>query len=51
MNVSKAARMLQSLRKTRAGGRPVVLRPCPKCDKPFGARAMRKHLPKCGKGK
>ncbi len=30
------------------GGRPVVLRPCPKCGASFSAREMRKHQPKCG---
>jgi len=24
-----------------------VLRPCPKCGKPFGARELRIHKPKC----
>jgi hypothetical protein len=26
---------------------PKVLRPCPKCGKPFGARELRIHKPKC----
>jgi len=26
---------------------PKVLRPCPKCGKPFGARELRLHKPKC----
>lgn len=28
--------------------RPKVLRPCPKCGKEFGARELRKHIPRCG---
>jgi hypothetical protein len=31
-----------------ATGRPRVLRPCPKCGKEFGARALRAHAPGCG---
>ena len=27
---------------------PLKLRPCSKCGREFGARAMRKHVPKCG---
>jgi hypothetical protein len=30
--------------------RAKVLRPCPKCEKPFGARELRTHKPAC-KGK
>ena len=28
--------------------RAKVLRQCPKCGEPFGARELRKHLPQCG---
>jgi hypothetical protein len=33
-------------RKTHAGGRPKVLRQCPKCSVSFGTRELAKH--KCG---
>jgi hypothetical protein len=26
---------------------PKILRPCPKCGKPFGARELRIHKPRC----
>ena len=29
------------------GGRPVVLRPCPYCQQPFGTVALRRHQPSC----
>jgi hypothetical protein len=39
------------MRRLRAGhtARPKVLRPCPKCGRPFGARELRKHIPDCPK--
>ena len=30
--------------------RAKVLRPCPKCGRPFGARDLRKHVPTCPGG-
>lgn len=49
MNGSKAAAMLQSLRRNKRGGRPKILRPCPLCMKQFGCAELRKHLPLCRK--
>jgi hypothetical protein len=28
-------------------GRQKVMRPCPKCGEPYGARKMREHIPQC----
>jgi len=28
-------------------GPPKVLRPCPKCGEPYGARELRQHIPQC----
>jgi hypothetical protein len=53
MRISKAERsalgaMMNALRKTRAGGRPKKLSPCPKgCGLEFGAREIRAHAPLC----
>lgn len=46
INSSKGqiGRALASFRKTRAGGRPKVLRKCPRCGLRLGAREMREHL-------
>lgn len=33
----------------RSGGRPLVLRACPLCKFEFGARELRKHIPRCPK--
>ena len=49
MNASKAASLLQSLRKRRRGGRPKVMRECRYCGQQFGTRELREHLPVCGK--
>lgn len=38
-------------RRLNQGGRPPVLRPCPKCGVSFGALALRKHKPMCEGGK
>lgn len=37
------------MRRIRAGKspRPKVLRACPKCRLPFGARELRQHIPLC----
>jgi hypothetical protein len=35
------------LRRSKGGGAAKVVRPCPKCGQPFGAREMRKHVPTC----
>ena len=43
----EAAKLLQSLRKTRAGGRPPVLRKCKFCKQGFSARELRAHVPIC----
>lgn len=45
---SEVAAWNNKARKIRAGGRPSVLRPCPKCGASFGAREMAKHIPQCG---
>ena len=44
---SRAARAMAAKRKTFAGGRPPVLRPCPRCGQEFGVNALRLHLPLC----
>lgn len=44
---SELGRMLAGLRKTRGGGRPKKLSPCPKCGAEFGVREMAKHAPAC----
>jgi hypothetical protein len=41
--LSEYARYVNSHRKTFGGGRPVVLRACPKCGIQLGAREMQKH--------
>ena len=41
---AEAARRMRARQTT---PNPPVLRPCPKCDLHFGARAMRKHIPLC----
>lgn len=46
--LSEAARIMRS--KQTHLPKPKVLRPCPKCEIPFGARELRKHIPTC-KGK
>lgn len=46
---SNAGRALASLRRTHSGGDTTVLRPCPYCEGPFGARALRAHIPQCPK--
>jgi hypothetical protein len=49
--LSEAARRSNAKRKVHSGGsnggRPKVLKPCPKCGDTFGAREMAKHIPKC----
>lgn len=45
---SELGRALNALRKTRAGGRPKVLRHCPKCGVPYGAVDLQRHIPRCG---
>ena len=42
---AEAARQMNARRKTRAGGRPPKLSPCPHCGRAFGVAAMRIHLP------
>lgn len=44
---SEVAKWDNSRRKVQAGGRPKVLKPCPKCGVSFGAREMAKHIPQC----
>lgn len=44
---SEWARRSVAKRTTHAGGKPKVMRPCPKCGKPFGAREMVAHKPHC----
>lgn len=44
---SEVAKWNNEARKTRAGGRPKVLHPCPKCGIQFGARDLAKHIPTC----
>jgi hypothetical protein len=48
---SEAARLLQSLRKNKRGGRPRVMYACAGCSGEFSARDMRLHLPMCRKKK
>jgi len=38
-----AARKMAAARKTRRGGRPRVMRPCPKCGAELSARQMAAH--------
>lgn len=38
---------LSATRKTRAGGRPKVMKKCPNCKLPFSARELGTHEPKC----
>jgi hypothetical protein len=40
---SALGRALNALRKTYGGGRPRVIRPCPKCGLELSAREMRAH--------
>lgn len=44
---SEVAKWSNKARKVHAGGRPKVLKPCPKCGASFGAREMAKHIPQC----
>lgn len=44
---SELGRLLNSLRKTHAGGRRRVMRKCKKCGARFSAREMRVHIPRC----
>lgn len=44
---AQLARALAIKANARAGGRKAVLRPCPKCGNPFGARELREHIPRC----
>ena len=39
--------LLNSLRKTHAGGRKPNPKPCPKCGAPYSGRAWRAHVPRC----
>jgi endogenous inhibitor of DNA gyrase (YacG/DUF329 family) len=41
-----ASAIAKSIR-AKGGGRQPILRPCAKCGKLFGARALRKHIPLC----
>ena len=43
---SEVARWNNEKRRVYAGGRPKVLKPCPKCGQSFGARELARH--KCG---
>jgi hypothetical protein len=45
--LAESARRLRARQVT--APRPKVLRQCPHCLQPFGAREMRKHLPVCPK--
>ena len=45
--ISRIARKLASLRKSHKGGRPKILRPCPKCEELYGARELREHIAQC----
>ena len=49
--MSEYKRRASLRREVFAGGRPVVLRPCPFCRKEFGAAELRKHKPECPKKK
>jgi hypothetical protein len=44
---SEVAKWSNKTRKVHAGGRPKVLKPCPKCGYSYGAREMAKHIPHC----
>ena len=44
---SEWSRRRSAKRGDKVGGRPAVLRPCPKCGQEFGARELREHIPKC----
>jgi hypothetical protein len=41
--LSEVGRRNNAARKLNSGGRPKVLRPCPKCGIPFGARELLRH--------
>jgi hypothetical protein len=45
--LSEVGRRNNKTRKVHAGGRPKVLKPCPKCGYSCGAREMAKHIPQC----
>ena len=47
MKPSNAGRALAALRRTHSGGDTTVLRPCPHCKQPMGARVLRAHTPRC----
>jgi hypothetical protein len=42
---TESARRLRARQKTPP--RAEVLRPCPKCGEPYGARKLRAHIPRC----
>ena len=42
---AESARRMRARQKTPP--RAEVLRPCPKCGKPYGARKLRAHIPSC----
>ena len=46
---SEYSRRASLRREVFAGGRPVVLRPCPHCKGKFGAAELRRHRPVCPK--
>jgi hypothetical protein len=45
--LSEVGRRNNESRRIHSGGRPKVLKPCPKCGTSFGAREMAKHIPQC----
>ena len=44
---SEAGRRSSAKRGDRTGGRPIVLRPCPKCNQQFPTAIWKKHKPHC----
>ena len=45
--LSELGRRRSRARQNLAGGRPKILRPCPKCGQEFGARDLAHHIPYC----
>jgi zinc-finger of a C2HC-type len=45
--LSEVGRRNNESRRVYAGGRPKMLKPCPKCGESFGTRDLAKHIPTC----